>query len=328
MFGKTHSTKTADVEKKWLLIDAKGLVVGRLATIVAMRLRGKHKPSFTPHIDDGDNVIVVNAEKVVLTGRKRDQKVYYHYTGFIGGIKERTAKSILDGRYPERVVVKAVERMLPRGPAGQEAARQPQGLQGPGPSARGAVAESSTSPSSIRRTAGAPDPWPRPFPPSPISRRRRSPRRSWKPRFTCRSSTSWAAPTRPASARTPSRASGSSPARAQATVNGKALDVYFARPVLRMILNQPLVVANRFGQYDLTVTVAGGGLSGQAGAVRHGLAKALTYYEPELRGAAEERGLPHPRLARRRAQEVRPRQGAPQLPRRGGEISAVSRYHI
>ncbi len=140
MFGKTHSTKTADVEKKWLLIDAKGLVVGRLATIVAMRLRGKHKPSFTPHIDDGDNVIVVNAEKVVLTGRKRDQKVYYHYSGFIGGIKERTAKSILDGRYPERVVVKAVERMLPRGPAGQEAARQPQGLQGPGPSARGAVA--------------------------------------------------------------------------------------------------------------------------------------------------------------------------------------------
>ena len=82
MFGKTHSTKTADVEKKWLLIDAKGLVVGRLATIVAMRLRGKHKPSFTPHIDDGDNVIIINAEKVVLTGRKRDKKVYYHYTGY------------------------------------------------------------------------------------------------------------------------------------------------------------------------------------------------------------------------------------------------------
>ena len=120
MFGKTHSTKTADVEKKWLLIDAKGLIVGRLATIVAMRLRGKHKPSYTPHIDDGDNVIVVNAEKVALTGRKRDQKVYYHYSGFIGGIKERTAKSILDGRYPERVVVKAVERMLPRGPLGKK----------------------------------------------------------------------------------------------------------------------------------------------------------------------------------------------------------------
>ena len=120
MFGKTHSTKTADVEKKWLLIDAKGLVVGRLATIVAMRLRGKHKPSFTPHIDDGDNVIIVNAEKVVLTGRKRDQKVYHHYTGYIGGIKERSAKSILEGRFPERIVEKAVERMLPRGPLGRK----------------------------------------------------------------------------------------------------------------------------------------------------------------------------------------------------------------
>src|SRR5580658_8537538 len=119
MFGKTHSTKTADVEKKWLLIDAKGLVVGRLAAIVAMRLRGKHKPSFTPHIDDGDNIIIVNAEKVVLTGAKRDKKVYHHYTGYIGGIKERSAKSILEGRFPERIVEKAVERMLPRGPLGR-----------------------------------------------------------------------------------------------------------------------------------------------------------------------------------------------------------------
>src|ERR1700685_351984 len=120
MFGKTHSTKTAEVEKKWLVIDAKDLVVGRLASIVAMRLRGKHKPSFTPHIDDGDNVIVINAEKIVLTGRKRDQKVYYHYTGYIGGIKERSAKSILEGQFPERIVEKAVERMLPRGPLGRQ----------------------------------------------------------------------------------------------------------------------------------------------------------------------------------------------------------------
>jgi large subunit ribosomal protein L13 len=120
MFGHTHSTKTADVEKKWLLIDAKGLVVGRLATIVAMRLRGKHKPSFTPHIDDGDNVIIINAEKVVLTGRKREKKLYQHYTGYIGGIKERSAKTILEGKFPERIVEKAVERMLPRGPLGRQ----------------------------------------------------------------------------------------------------------------------------------------------------------------------------------------------------------------
>ena len=120
MFGKTHSTKTADVQKNWILIDAKGLVVGRLATLIALRLRGKHKASFTPHIDDGDNIIVINAEKVVYTGRKYDDKVYHHYTGFQGGIKERSAKFILQGRFPERVIEKAVERMLPRGPLGRK----------------------------------------------------------------------------------------------------------------------------------------------------------------------------------------------------------------
>jgi large subunit ribosomal protein L13 len=112
----THSTKPADVQKKWVLIDASNLVVGRLATIVARRLRGKHKPSFTPHVDDGDNVIVINADKVTLTGRKREDKVYHWHTGHIGGIKERTARQILEGKFPERVVEKAVERMMPDGP--------------------------------------------------------------------------------------------------------------------------------------------------------------------------------------------------------------------
>ena len=116
----TYSAKPAEVEKKWVLIDAKGLVVGRLAALVSMRLRGKHRPTYTPHVDDGDNVIIINAAKVVLTGRKRENKVYYHHTGFIGGIKERSAKSILEGRFPERVVEKAVERMLPRGPLGRK----------------------------------------------------------------------------------------------------------------------------------------------------------------------------------------------------------------
>ena len=112
----TKSVKAADVDKKWLIVDASGLVVGRLATIVALRLRGKHKASYTPHVDDGDNIIVVNAAKAVFTGRKRENKVYYHHTGFIGGIKERTARSIFEGKFPERIVEKAVERMLPRGP--------------------------------------------------------------------------------------------------------------------------------------------------------------------------------------------------------------------
>jgi large subunit ribosomal protein L13 len=116
----TRSLKPAEVDKKWVVIDGSGLVVGRLASLVALRLRGKHKASFTPHVDCGDNVIVINAEKVLLTGRKRDQKVYYHHTGYIGGIKERSAKFILEGRFPERIVEKAVQRMLPRGPLGRQ----------------------------------------------------------------------------------------------------------------------------------------------------------------------------------------------------------------
>ncbi|MBV9570574.1 MAG: 50S ribosomal protein L13 [Alphaproteobacteria bacterium] len=117
---KTYSAKASEIEKKWVLIDAEGLVVGRLAALIAMRLRGKHKASYTPHMDCGDNVIVVNAAKVLLTGNKLKNKVYYWHTGFIGGIKERTAGAIMSGKYPERVVEKAVERMLPRGPLGRK----------------------------------------------------------------------------------------------------------------------------------------------------------------------------------------------------------------
>jgi large subunit ribosomal protein L13 len=113
----THTTapaKPADVEKKWIVIDAENAVVGRLATFIAMRPRGKHRPDFTPHTDTGDYVVVVNADKVRFTGNKRTQKVYYHHTGHPGGIKERTAGQVLDGRFPERVLMKAVERMLPK----------------------------------------------------------------------------------------------------------------------------------------------------------------------------------------------------------------------
>ena len=116
---KTFSAKPAEVTKKWVLIDAKGLVVGRLATIVAMRLRGKHLPTYTPHVDCGDNVIIINAQHAVLTGRKREQKTYYKHTGYVGHIKERTASQILEGKHPERVLEKAVERMIPRGPLGR-----------------------------------------------------------------------------------------------------------------------------------------------------------------------------------------------------------------
>ena len=116
---RTYSAKPSEIEKKWWIIDAEGLVLGRLATIVAMYLRGKHKPTFTPHMDCGDNIIIVNAEKVRLTGSKRTAKTYYWHTGYPGGIKSRTADKILDGDHPERVIQKAVQRMITRGPLGR-----------------------------------------------------------------------------------------------------------------------------------------------------------------------------------------------------------------
>jgi len=116
---KTYSAKPAEVEKKWVLVDAEGVVLGRLASIVAMRLRGKHKPIFTPHVDCGDNVIVINAEKVKLTGKKLANKVYYRHTGYPGGIKEVRAGAILEGKHPDRVITKAVERMISRNPLGR-----------------------------------------------------------------------------------------------------------------------------------------------------------------------------------------------------------------
>ncbi|MBY5988727.1 50S ribosomal protein L13 [Roseovarius atlanticus] len=109
---KTFSATPADIDKKWIVIDADGIVLGRLASIVATRLRGKHKPSFTPSQDMGDNVIVINADKVQLTGKKREKPNYWH-TGHPGGIKSRTTAEILEGAHPERVVTQAVKRMLP-----------------------------------------------------------------------------------------------------------------------------------------------------------------------------------------------------------------------
>lgn len=117
---KTFSMKPADVQKKWLLVDAEGVVLGRMAAEIAKILRGKHRPEFTPHVDCGDNVIVINAEKVHLTGNKRKDKTYYWHTGYPGGIKSRTAEQILDGKQPENVVIKAVQRMLPKNTLGKK----------------------------------------------------------------------------------------------------------------------------------------------------------------------------------------------------------------
>lgn len=116
---KTFSATPKDIDKKWLLVDAEDIVLGRLAAVVATRLRGKHKPSYTPHMDCGDNVIVINAEKVKLTGNKLKDKTYYRHTGYPGGIRRRTPASIFAGSNPERVVSLAIERMIPKGPLGR-----------------------------------------------------------------------------------------------------------------------------------------------------------------------------------------------------------------
>ena len=128
---KTYSAKASEIQKKWVLIDAEGVVLGRMASQIAMILRGKHKTTFTPHMDCGDNVIVVNAEKVRVTGNKLADKTFYWHTGYPGGIKERTAGQTLSGRYPERLIVKAVERMITRGPLGRQQMRNLKVYAGP-----------------------------------------------------------------------------------------------------------------------------------------------------------------------------------------------------
>jgi large subunit ribosomal protein L13 len=127
----TYVAKPGEVEKQWIVIDADGLVVGRLATLIATRLRGKHKQRYTPHVDCGDNVIVINAGKVVFTGKKYEDKVYYRHTGYPGGLKERTPRMIMEGKFPERVVEKAVERMLRRGPLQRKLLRNLKVYKGP-----------------------------------------------------------------------------------------------------------------------------------------------------------------------------------------------------
>ena len=117
---KTYNAKVGEIEKKWFLIDAKGLVVGRLASQIALRLKGKHRATYTPHIDTGDNIIVINADKVVFTGKKTEKKLYHWHTGHPGGIKTRTPRQILEGKFPERVLEKAVERMIAGGPLGKK----------------------------------------------------------------------------------------------------------------------------------------------------------------------------------------------------------------
>jgi large subunit ribosomal protein L13 len=128
---KTYSAKSSEIKKKWYVIDAEGLVLGRMAAVISRMLRGKHKTTFTPHMDCGDNIVVINAEKVKLTGKKLTDKIYYRHTGYPGGIRANTAGGILSGKRPEQVVIKAVERMLPRGTLGRQQMKNMKVFSGP-----------------------------------------------------------------------------------------------------------------------------------------------------------------------------------------------------
>src|SRR5204862_82520 len=262
---KTFSAKPSDIDKKWLLINADGLVLGRLASLIAMRLRGKHKPSYTPHMDCGDHIVVVNAEKVRLTGNKAAASIFYWYTGYPGGIKGRSKGAILAGKHPERVIEKAVERMVPRGPLGRRVMRNLRVYAGP---EHPHVAQSPAAPPPSAAAAFAPLP-------EDVQPKRDALGRSYA-----------TGKRKNAVARVWIK-----PGNGRIEVNGRDSPIYFARPVLRMLISQPFVVTDRLGQFDVWCTVKGGGLSGQAGAVRHGISKALTFYEPGLRPALKHGGF-------------------------------------
>ena len=308
----TFSAKPAEVDKKWIMIDGEGLVVGRLASIVAMRFRGKHKPSYTPHVDCGDNIIVINAEKVVLTGRKVEHKVYHQHTGYIGGIKERTAKSILAGALPERMVEKAVERMLPRGPLGRRQLgnlrvyrgdKHPHAAQNPEPidiaamnrknmrvachardhavagcDLSDAQAGGAQAPKYVQKL----DKHGRAY---ATGKRKDAVARVWL-----------------------------KPGTGKIPINDRAVKVYFARPVLRMLIRQPLVGSEPQGPIRRDLQ---GFRRWTVGPGRCGSSRAFEGVDASRAGTAQRPQawrLPDPQLARGRAQEIRPRQSTSHLP--------------
>ncbi len=278
---QTYSPKASEIQKKWVVIDADGLVVGRLAAIIATRLRGKHKPTYTPHMDCGDNVIVVNAEKILFTGNKVTDKQYHWHTGYIGGIKDRTRRAArreahAAARPSRQASIRQFAclcrpRTSPCRPTARSAGRrrnEPQEHQLPQSEGKLTMAEGVRDFSDLKSTLIKAK-QPETQQPTPQENR---------PKLDRQGRAYATGKRKNAVARVWIK-----PGPGRVVVNGKEETIYFARPVLRMILRQPLVAAGRDGQYDVICKVTGGGLSGQAGAVRHGISKALIAYEPNLR---------------------------------------------
>ena len=246
---KTYSAKAEDVQHDWLVVDAENLTLSRLATEIAHRLRGKHKPEYTPHMDMGDYVVVVNCEKIRVTGAKQTDKMYYHHTGFPGGIRSASFEQLID-KAPERVIQCAVKSMMPRalwarnaekaksvcGTFASACAQQPQPL---------TIEEVTMATAQYYGTG----------------RRKTSTARVFL-----------------------KTGSGN------IMINGRPIDEYFGREVARMIVRQPLQLTENTDTFDANVTVAGGGSFGQAGAIRHGLTRALLEYDESLRGTLRAAG--------------------------------------
>ena len=245
----TQSAKASEVDRRWYVIDAEDMVLGRLATRVAMVLRGKHKPIFTPHVDTGDFVIVINAEKIKLTGNKREQKTYYRHSGWVGGIKEITAEKILEGPHPDRVVTSAIRGMLPKNSLGRKQLTKLKvyaGAEHPhrGSEAGGALAVTDTTHAEA------------------TGRRKSSVSHVWLTLGT-----------------------------GQFLINGRSLEEYFPRESLRTLINAPLETAGVVGQYDIKANIKGGGVAGQAGALRHSISRALEKVDPNLRAGLKKAGF-------------------------------------
>ena len=248
---KTYTAKPGEIQRDWYVVDAEGKTLGRLATQIADTLRGKHKPQYTPHVDTGDFVIVVNAEKIHVTGQKLDQKMVYRHSGYPGGLKTRTLREQLERR-PTEVIRKAVKGMLPKN---KLAAR--------------------SSPSS--RSTPAPS-----IPHAP-----QAPKELKTPRHMADIAQYLGTGKRKTSvARVILR-----PGDGKTWINGRTIEDYFPRGVAPHAGARPLRTAGAAGTYDLRVRVHGGGISGQAGAIRHGIARALVEADPELRVSLKRQGF-------------------------------------
>ena len=252
MNNTTYSAKKGEIESKWYIIDAANKPLGRVATEAAKLLRGKHKPTFTPNVDMGDHVIILNCKDVILTGNKLNQKIYRHHSGYIGGMKEVPAKVMLE-KNPEKAMTLAIKGMLPHNSLGRQMAKKENIVFYGTGRRKNAVAR-------VRIVEGT----------------------------------------------------------GKITINGKDIDEFFGLETLKVIAKQPLTVTNTLTKYDVIATVKGGGFTGQAGAIRHGIARALNEANSEYRPALKSNGFltRDPRMKERKKYGLKKARKAPQFSKR------------